>query len=67
MTPKRAIAYLLKYMTQLLPSNNLWLCGAPERRADKKYVGLTLNQLTPKLPQKGFSLPNKVHGPNFAR
>ena len=36
MTPKRAIAYLFKYMAKLLPSNRLWLFGAQKTRAEKK-------------------------------
>ena len=37
MTPKRAIANLLKYLAQLLPSNRLRSCGAQKTRADKKF------------------------------
>ena len=37
MTPKRAIANLLKYLAQLLPSNRLRSCRAQKTRADKKF------------------------------
>ena len=37
MTPKRAIANLLKYLAQLLPSNRLRSCGAQKTRADNKF------------------------------
>ena len=40
MTPKRVIGYLFKYMTQLLPSNRLWLCEAQKTRTDKKVWDL---------------------------
>ena len=37
MTPKGAIANLLKYLAQLLPSNRLRSCRAQKTRADKKF------------------------------
>ena len=63
---KRGIGYLFKYTTQLLPI----ACSYVEHKKQeltKKNKELTLNQLTPKLPKRDFSLPHKVHGPNFAR
>ena len=37
---QRIIRYLLEYMTQLLPSNRLWLCETQKIRADEKIGDL---------------------------